>query len=245
MRKLLLIVLMSAIIYGVQSIDAQDPQDETIAVIDSPTEGEQVSGQVSISGSAGHPSLFVGYELEFDNLADTSTIWIPIGTRVTQQVSNGLLGVWDTVGSRVADGQYQLRLSVFLTDSEEPVTFIVSNIKVINTAPTSLPTFAAGDDSPTIAPATEGAPAIIQPPTRTPNPTTESLVVAVDDGNDNVSRGEVSLNLGGLQSAFCLGVYIAIAFFTALGGYVWLRNRIRPTARQFMWQIRNEFDQDR
>ncbi|MCI0711029.1 MAG: hypothetical protein L0154_12800 [Chloroflexi bacterium] len=245
MRKLFLIFLIGSMLCVAQAIYAQDPRDETIAVINAPAEGEQVSGQVSITGSASHPSLFAGYELEFDNLADASTIWIPIEQRVTQQVTNNVLQIWDTVALRVPDGQYQLRLSVFLTDSDEPVIYVVSNIQVINTAPTSLPTFQAGDVAPTTAAATEGAPPIVQPPTRTPNPTSEALVIPVDDGTADTSRGEISLNLGGLQSAFCLGVYIAIAFFAAFGGYVWLRNRIRPTARQFWWQIRNEFDQDR
>lgn len=245
MRKLLFIFLLAGIIYGGESIHAQDPRDETIAVINSPAESEQVTGLVSITGSASHPSLFAGYELEFDSLDNTSTIWLPIGQRITQQVTNNILGQWDTVELRVPDGQYQLRLSVFLTDSDEPVTFVVSNIQVINTAPTSLPTFEAGGDAPTARPVTESAPPIVQPPTRTPNPTSEALAIPIEDGTDDTSRGEISLNLDGVQNAFCLGVYIAIAFFAAFGGYVWLRNRIRPTARQFMWQIRNEFDQDR
>ena len=246
MRKLLLIFLMIGGIWCVaRTVHAQDPRDETIAVINSPAQGEQVSGQVAITGSASHPSLFAGYELEFDNLADTNTIWIPIEQRVTQQVTNNVLQIWDTVELRVPDGQYQLRLSVFLTDSSEPVTYVVANIQVTNTAPTSLPTFQSDGNAPTTAPATEGAPPIVQPSTRTPNPTSEALTIPADDSTGDTPRGDISLNLGGLQSAFCLGVYIAIAFFAAFGGYVWLRNRIRPTARQFWWQIRNEFDQDR
>lgn len=250
MRRFLLITIgIGCLLVGLtQPVTAQDPREETLAEIAAPLGGAQVSGQVSILGSASHPSLFVGYELEYDNMGDPSTIWLPIGQRVTQQVTNGTLGIWDTVALRVPDGQFQLRLRVFLSGDLEPVEYIVQNIQVTNTAPTQLPTVDANSAPPTELPSPDGAestPLIQQPPTSTPRPTLESLVnVNVESGSESGSS-TISVDVDRFQNAFCNGALISLGLFMVLGAYMWVRNRMKPTARRFWWQIRNEFDQDR
>ncbi|MBI5931477.1 MAG: hypothetical protein HY862_19365 [Chloroflexi bacterium] len=221
-------------------------REATIAIITSPADGSTVSGQVVIMGSASHPSVFVGYEVEFDNMADANEIWLPIGTRVSQPITEGTLQIWDTVANNVADGVYQIRLRVFLNlPDEPPVEFVVQNVTVLNSVPTLLPT-----SLPPPATSTEGPPAptapIQQPPTNTPRPTVETLI---NSNNSSSSlSGETSsssLNFDRLQGAFCSGAVIAGVFFALLGGYLAVRARLRPVARQIMWQIRSEIDDDR
>lgn len=250
MRLAIVAIVVSCIaIVGILPANAQSPRDDTIAIISSPTEENVVSGQVQIIGSAGHPSLFAGYELEFDNLIDATEIWIPIGQRINQQITNGVLGIWDTVETRVADGNYRIRLRVFLNGEAEPIEFVVNNVQVINTAPTALPTIRPDDPTPTQQlPATEGpspTPLISQPPTATPRPTLVALAEnPSSDGTNQSGDSDFSVNFNSLQSSFCTGVYIAFLGFAILGVYLWIRARVRPTARQMWWQIKNEFDRD-
>lgn len=227
---------------------AQEPPgvQDTIVVITSPVPFQTISGQVVISGSAGHPSAFVGYELEYDNLTDPTEIWLPIGSRVTQQVTEGTLGIWDTVGLGISDGLYQIRLRVFLNLPDiAPVELIVSNLTLINTAPTPLPTI---DTSDTFTPPTPGpspTSPIEQPPTNTPRPTIESRIQTDNNSRSATSTNSTTLNFGRLQGAFCFGSTLAFGFFALLLGYLWLRARLRPVTRQLMWQIRSELDQER
>lgn len=231
---------------------AQEPpgREATIAVITSPVPDSTISGQVIIFGSAGHPSLFSYYELEYKNLLETSDIWLPIGARVSQQRTNEILGIWDTVSLGVSDGMYQIRLRVFLNAPEEPpVEFVVNGLQLINTAPTPLPTVDTQTSATLEAPTPGPSPTslIDQPPTNTPRPTLETLGQNTDNtqsASSSSSGGETTLNLGRLQSAFCTGSVLALLFFSVLGGYLWLRSRFRSTARQLMWQIRSEFDND-
>lgn len=227
---------------------AQDPRDDTIAIISGPAQSEVVTGQVEISGSASHPSLYAGYELEFDSLTDTGEIWIPIGQRITQPVTNGILGVWDTVTLRVPDGTYQIRLSVFLSDGSPAVEFVVRDIQVLNTAPTALPTLPPDIPTPTPLIIDTGGPTstplIIQPATSTPRATIAPLA-GQESSNTSDDGRELTVNFSSIQSAFCSGSLIAFVFFGILGGYMLVRVRLRPILRQMWWQIRNEFDQDR
>lgn len=243
------VLLLSSLLLFALPAYAQEPPgvQDTIAVVTSPVPFQTISGQVVISGSAGHPSAFVGYELEYDNLTDPTEIWLPIGSRVTQQVTEGTLGIWDSVGLGISDGPYQIRLRVFLSIPDTaPVEFVVTNLTLINTAPTPLPTI---DTSDNIIPPTPGpspTSPIEQPPTNTPRPTIESRIQPDNNRPSATSTSSsTSLNFGRLQGAFCFGSTLAFGFFAVLLGYLWVRARLRPVTRQIVWQIRNELDQER
>lgn len=244
----MLLVGLLALSNSVYLALAQDPRDDTVAIISAPVQSEVVTGQVEISGSASHPSLYVGYELEFDNLTEQGDIWFPIGQRITQPVTNGILGVWDTVTLRIPDGTYQIRLRVFLSDDSAPVEFVVRDIQVLNTAPTALPTLPPDIPTPTSLPIDVGGPTstplIVQPATSTPRATIAPLA-GQDSTNTGANDRELTVNFGSIQSAFCSGSLIAFIFFGLLGGYMLVRVRLRPMIRQMWWQVRNEFDQDR
>ena len=242
-KTTLLILLLFAMSIAPSSTLAQG-REATIAIITSPAEGAPVSGQVVIMGSASHPSVFVGYEIEFDNMADANEIWLPIGTRVSQPILEGTLQIWDTVANNVADGVYQIRLRVFLNLPDElPVEFVVRNVTVLNSVPTPLPTPLPPPATSTAGPPAPTAP-IQQPPTNTPRPTIETLINS-DTNASSSDGGASSLNFARLQGAFCNGVIITGVFFGFFAGYLALRARLRPMARQIMWQIRSEIDDDR
>lgn len=243
--KVLLVVALCGVWRPILAL-AQDPsRADTIAVITAPVPDMTISGQVVIMGSAGHPSAFAYYELEYKNLLSSGDIWLPIGQRVSQQKTNEILGIWDTVGASVSDGNYQIRLRVFLTlPDEAPVEFIVGTLQLINTAPTPLP---APETLESVAPTAGPSPtsAIEQPPTSTPRPTLESLAQNPDNNQSASSAStnrQSSLNLGRLQSAFCTGSLLAMIFFAVIGAYLAVRARFRPVARQLMWQIRSDYD---
>jgi hypothetical protein len=82
-----------------------------IAIILSPADGAQVSGQVEIAGIA-EGAGFAGYELLFaPGATPGDSDWLPAGNPGLQPVSGGVLGVWDTSG--LAPGLYSLRLHAY------------------------------------------------------------------------------------------------------------------------------------
>ncbi|PJF45029.1 MAG: hypothetical protein CUN55_01020 [Phototrophicales bacterium] len=227
---------------------AQEPPNvaDTIAVITSPVTGGVISGQVIIRGSAAHPTAFAYYELEYANLASPSPIWLPITGQIRQQApTDEILGVWDTVGDGVSDGLYQIRLRVFLTDPNiEPVEVIVTNLQLINSAPTPLPTIDESLNPPAPTPGPSPTSPIELPPTNTPRPTI--AVIANEPAQPSVSSTDTSssIDFGRLQSAFCTGSILALFFFGILFAYLSIRSRLRPITRQLMWQMR-DFDDER
>ena len=220
-------------------------QEEGIAQITSPAEGEQLFGLVEIQGTATHPSLFDGYSLEWSN-AQNPDVWLPIQQRVGQQVNNGVLGQWDTVGSNVPDGVYQIRLRMFLTDGAVQ-DFVLRSLRLVNQAPTGLPTVAPAQATSTLPVVPTAGPSptsiILQPPTITPRPTFESPLQ--DEGGTSDSSGESTfVNFGAAQSAFCTGAFFTMGLFALIIAYIALRSRLSPFTRRLWWQIRSELDND-
>lgn len=235
-----LLLTLSILPLTLYAQDDGNGREATIAVITSPIDGETKSGSVTIIGSASHPVQSIAYELQFDNQDDPNEVWLPITQRIGQEVTNDILGVWDTLGNNIVVGTYRIRLLVYLDDpNEPPVVFIVSNIRIINTEPTSLPT-------PFVAPPTETpvfgitpTPEIFQPPAVAPiiGPQTE-----VERLSDSSESEPLSINVDQLGNAFCNGVLITFVFFGFIGGYLMLRAQLRPVARQFMSQINQNDD---
>lgn len=224
-------------------IYAQDGgRDQTIIEITAPVDGAVISGQVVITGSAGHPTQFAGYELEFDNLLDPNEVWLPIAPRISTPVTNGTLGIWDTVERQVADGSYRIRLRIFLLDpNEPPVEFIVNNVQLVNTLPTPLPTIQPQPPTPTFFFGPTPTSLVAQPPTLEPRPTFERPVDVVETDRQDET---ISVNFDSLTGAFCNGMIVAFIFFAIIGGYLFTRARLRPVARQTLWQMRHESDEE-
>lgn len=237
MQRLLRLILIGYIMLAWGWVSAQN---EGTAVITTPRDGDQLFGQVLIMGTAAHPSQFDGYILEQSSLQNPDQ-WIAIQPRVNQQINNGVLGQWDTIS--VPDGVYQIRLQVFLADGSI-LEFAVNNVRVVNAAPTSLPTLPSFTQA-TLAPLPEAGatvtPIIQQPPTSTPRPV-EAIPVVDPKSSDGEST---FVNFGAIQSAFCSGVYFSMLLFGLIVGYLLVRKQISPYTRRLWWQIRSELDNDR
>lgn len=101
-----------------------------------PVDGSQIAGYITIIGSASHPR-FLQYALEWGPDPNPSNLWYPLTAPQSRPVINGALGAWNT--TLQPDGQYQVRLHVWLNDGTE--TFdIATAIRVSNTQPTAVPT---------------------------------------------------------------------------------------------------------
>lgn len=115
--------------------------------IDYPAPNTVIAGTAQILGSATHPA-FLQFYLEYGNQPNPQTLWYPIGAASGFPLLSGVLGYWHTAGGAVADGNYQVRLRVFLTGGGE-LTTVVSNIQVRNQIPsTTAPTSTALPQSP-------------------------------------------------------------------------------------------------
>ena len=112
---------------------------DTPASITSPQNGETLRGQVQIQGQMDIPN-FASAELAFTfdaSASDPAASWFPIQT-FPQPIQNPILAVWDTTA--VTDGDYALRLRIFLQDGTSQ-DVIVNDLKIRNNEPLPTPTF--------------------------------------------------------------------------------------------------------
>ncbi|MBI5960138.1 MAG: hypothetical protein HY866_15465 [Chloroflexi bacterium] len=244
---LLAVIFLSARVLSGPA-QAQGPEG-LVVVITWPADGQQLFGVVNISGSALHPTGFASYTLEYNDLSDPNAPWLLVQPRVQQQVRESVLGTWNT--NVVPDGSYRLRLRVFLDDGQEG-EFVVSNLRVINTQPTPVPTVAPGStggEQTGLTPGIEPTSAVVQPPSN--NPSVSGLPdpeISADNGGETLTDQPVKkstrINIGRVRSAFCTGVYLTFGLFALMLGYTLLRGRLRPLTRRLMWQAQDRWDND-
>jgi hypothetical protein len=198
MSKRLLPVLFPLWLLAAWLVQPASAQAPGYAEISSPRPGELISGLVTISGTAAHPS-FASFDLAFSYDPNPSDTWFPIGDPQLTEVRDGRLGLWDTTG--ISDGLYALRLRVQLT-SGNALEIIVRGLRIggkplageaqmtLNPAPASTPgTQAAAQPSATL-------PSLVI----TPAPPPENPVL------QTIRIGALSA-LGGLA---IVGLYLAI-----------------------------------
>ena len=124
---------------AVQAAPLQQPP--RLVQITSPEMNTELRGMVPILGSASIPG-FQFYKVEFGIGPDPSN-WAVIGLHDTP-VINGQLEVWNT--NSVPDGLYTLRLHAVRQDGNYD-EFVVRQLIVANTRPTSTPTATAAPTS--------------------------------------------------------------------------------------------------
>jgi hypothetical protein len=255
MQRLGYVLAVLALVMLTGTVAAQTPEG-LVAAITSPEEGQQLFGLVNITGSAEHPTAFESYTLEYNDLGDPNAPWLLVQPRVQQQVKDNVLGTWNT--NLVPDGTYRLRLRVFLQDGQVG-EFVVSDLKVVNSVPTPVPTSSSGlaigatPAAPTPGPSPTSP--IVQPPSNNPSAGEVAVPAAPDDGSGPGESGPVNLepparntariNTSRVRSAFCTGVYLTLGAFGVMLGYVLVRGRIRPFTRRLIWQIQDDVDNDR
>ena len=187
---------------------------EAQAAITSPTEGQEIVGLVTISGSASHPD-FDRYELAYGPEPNPNDAWQPFGGN-NQPISHAVLGVWDT--TKVADGTYSLRLRVVRHDGNYTEVF-VRGLRVRNQQPTGTPT--SIPPAPTFGPEATLVPVgtvlVEQPPTSVPA-VSSSAGSATSGGSASRRSNSASGFDGSLITSACLsGILWAFGLFGLLG----------------------------
>jgi len=202
-----------------------------IAAITAPTDGQELQGAVTVTGSANHPE-FDRYELAYGPEPNPNDAWQPFASN-RQPVANNVLGVWDTAS--VGDGTYSLRLRVVRKDSNYDEAFI-RGLRVINQQARSTPTPSAAEASPTpevttdiatavpgVEPTLRSVPTVLveQPPTSIPAAVAPGAT-ATPTRTGAGSGGLASLiDLGPIVST-CLSGAIVAGFVFALVGVIQL-----------------------
>jgi len=157
--------------------------------IKQPAPGDAVSGLVTIYGTADHPA-FSAYDLAFAYAENPTNTWFPIGEPSQLAVVEGRLGLWDT--SEIADGEYVLRLRVWLQDGTS-LEDIVSGVRVRNQSPAETPT-----PIPAVTPAPESTSTPTPPLAPPASPQTPS---------SHRSRAVEALAIGVLTALAALGLF--------------------------------------
>lgn len=199
------------------------PARQGVAQITSPSDGQQLSGLVRVTGSTTHPE-FDRFELAYGPDPNPNDAWQVFSTG-TQPVDNNVLGLWDT--TRVPDGIWALRLRTVRRDSNYDET-VVRGLQVINTQPINTPTPAVAEPTfppaPTFDSATgpEATPAPVVtvpvelPPTSLPvveNGTPGAVVQPTRRANSTA----VLFDVGGLATGCLNGALLAVLVFSIVG----------------------------
>ena len=199
---------------------AEPPQQSELALISYPADNEVVRGEVSITGSAVHPS-FERFQVTYAPEPVTSNDqWILIGQERTDQVVNGQLAVWDTTA--IPDGSYSLRLRVVRLDGNYSETE-VKQIVVANAVPTNTPTPSASA-TPTVTPTPlPPTPTIVIdiPVEDTPTPraltVTQTLPTPRPDDTGVLPIPRVIFDVNPLRSSCLMGIGAIVALFLLFG----------------------------
>lgn len=133
--------------------------------IEFPQSGQILTGVVSIRGTNAIDG-FSYSELSFSYAGRHPDTWFPFH-RSDQPIISGVLGDWDT--TLITDGNYSLRLCVFLQDGSSLET-IIRGLQVRNYSPANTVT-ATVTSTPTLSPTITTTPTLSHTITSTPYPT--------------------------------------------------------------------------
>jgi hypothetical protein len=175
-------------------------QDAPPLAITSPREGEILRGQVTISGTTQVPT-FQSARLDFAYAANSAGNWFSL-QNFSEPAADSALFVWDTTS--VTDGEYILRLQVFLLDGTAQEATVTVKIQNDTPLPTATPV-------PTVTPEDTGELSVQMPtpfllaasptPTDVPRPTPTALPanpVSLDQAQIYASLGRGALVIIGL-----------------------------------------------
>lgn len=170
---------------------------EITLTLTSPQPSQYLQGVVEIMGRNSLPE-FDGSTLAFAYIEDQST-WFSISDDLPE-VQDGLLGTWDT--TVLTDGDYILRLRVYLTDGTQEEIF-VEDLRIRNYTP--LPTGTPVPATPTISlPTATSIPATITQPYPAPTPFPPNPLT--------VTMRTVIANLG-KGALLALGLFLVATFY--------------------------------
>jgi hypothetical protein len=179
-------------------------QEGSIGVA-SPQPGEELRGRVEIRGNMDVPN-FSSAELAFAYASDPTDTWFTIEVFL-QPVAELTLTVWDT--TLLTDGDYKLRLRVFLLDGTTQEV-MVPDVKIRNDAPpvTQTPELAQS------VPSTSSRPT----PTLQPGPPDISFPTPTA-----LSPNPASLTASSVYSTFGRGVLVVLLTYAFIALIIRLR----------------------
>lgn len=170
-------------------------------VIVAPRPGDVLQGVVIIAGSS-DVTGFVSAEISFTYANDPTGTWFLIAMN-SQSVFNDRLATWDT--TVITDGDYVLRLHVFLTNGSSREA-LVSGLRVRNYTLVETPTPMA------FAPEATPLPTIAPSATSFPTPTA-------------LPRNPAALAPTDVYASILYGGLAAILTFVIVGTCLWLRRK--------------------
>ena len=188
------------------TIAAQDAPPIAIA---SPKAGDILHGQVTITGST-DVTNFLSAQLDFAYASNLAENWFVLKT-VSEPASDSALALWDTTS--ITDGDYVLRLQVFLSDGTSQEATVPIRIQNDTPIPTATPI-------PTVTPEEVFSIQIPTPfllaasptPTEVPRPTPTSL-----------PPNPVSLNRTEIYASLSRGALVITGLFLVAGILVYMR----------------------
>jgi hypothetical protein len=191
--------------FWLQAKPTETPTLTPSAAILAPLAGQAVQGRVPVLVNTAAQDFQVA-ELYFGYAGDPTGTWFLIA-QSSEPVMAAEAGTWDT--SLITDGDYDLRLVVFLEDGNQ-VEMVVRGLRVRNYSPveTDTPTPIIPTDTP-LPGELPTSTATLQPtvtPTSTPLPTNPAEMTGAEIAR-SLSRGALA----------------AVGAFALLGAYIWIR----------------------
>ena len=203
MRVFLFVLTFSAVMLQVETPSAQTPVPEI--QVTSPLPGSALQGSVAINGSTDLTG-FQSSEVSFSYPNGGPANWFLI-QQSHSSVKGGILSVWDT--SKIADGNYTLRVQVMLADGSK-FEKIVADLRVRNYS-------AIETETPTPLQVIQITPVVKLTPTIAT--VTPQLTPTELPGNPAGMRPvELVFNMA-------LGISFTVILFGLLGLYRWLRGK--------------------
>jgi hypothetical protein len=187
---------------------AQSSDSDDVEIL-SPPPGTPLQGTVAIEGNTIIEG-FKSWEITFSYANDTTGTWFLIAEG-DEQVSRGELTQWDT--STITDGDYNLRLTVYLQDGRRE-HYLVNDLRVRNYTPieTITPTPTLTSTPFTETPQPSLTPSNTTQPTETPFPNTPTplptnpVTISERDINYSLIRGAA----GALAAFVLVGLYLSV-----------------------------------
>jgi hypothetical protein len=170
-------------------------------VVTKPRAGEVLQGTLTVTGSSNVPG-FLSAEIAFAYSGDTTGTWFLIAED-SQPVADGTLATWDT--TTITDGDYVLRLRVYLTDGSY-IDTTVPDLRVRNYTPVETPAPASTAQQATQVPTSVS--------TTTPYPT--PTLLPPNPAELTPTNVWVSIGYGGLGAFLLFGI---------ISVYLWLRRK--------------------
>ncbi len=189
-RRLVITLFFYFFLLGAQSTPQDQPQ------INTPTPGTALQGVITIQGTTNIPE-FQYAEVAFSYAENQPESWFLI-QQSKDPIIDGVLATWDT--TTIADGNYRLRLQVYLTDGSV-LSSEIAGLRVRNYTPveTDTPTPSTLSNTPVIV--NTSTPIL---PTATPRLTPTAFPPNPAQVQPSDLNGSIAIGIGAAVAIFIL-----------------------------------------